>query len=116
MIPHHPDTELMAKTDWAIDGTLLDANGQALDLSNATLQWMLVDPNGAPVLSEADVSITITPPPTAGLIVINVPNDKTASFMAGRYIDALQVTIGDVISPLWIGNIEVAANPQQIPH
>jgi hypothetical protein len=28
---------------------------------------------------------------------------------AGRYIDALQVTIGDVVSPLWLGQILVAA-------
>ena len=35
---HHDDTELMAATDWGIDGTLLDTNGQPLDLSNATLR------------------------------------------------------------------------------
>src|SRR5262249_16103101 len=44
------DTELMAATDWAIDGTLLDANGLPLDLSNATLQWTLIGPQGVPVL------------------------------------------------------------------
>ena len=32
---------------------------------------------------------------------------------AGRYIDALQVTIGDVVSPLWTGVILVAANPRR---
>ena len=32
-------------------------------------------------------------------------------FECGRYIDSLQLTIGDVISPLWIGVILVAANP-----
>ena len=26
-IPHHDPTELMAATDWGIDGTLLDADG-----------------------------------------------------------------------------------------
>jgi hypothetical protein len=26
----------------------------------------------------------------------------------------LEVTIGDVVSPLWIGNILVAANPRRI--
>jgi len=36
---HHDSTELMAATDWAIDGRLLDVNGQALDLSNVTLTW-----------------------------------------------------------------------------
>ena len=38
-------------------------------------------------------------------------NAKTEMLEAGRYIDALQVTIGDVVSPLWLGQILVAANP-----
>jgi hypothetical protein len=29
-------------------------------------------------------------------------------------MDALQLTIGDVISPLWLGNILVAANPRRV--
>ena len=41
---HHDDTELMATTDWAIAGTLLDVDGNPLDLSNATLQWTLIGP------------------------------------------------------------------------
>jgi len=40
----------MAATDWAIDGTLFDANNQPLDLSNATLTWTLIGPQGLPVL------------------------------------------------------------------
>jgi hypothetical protein len=33
---------------------------------------------------------------------------------AGRYIDALQVTFGDIVSPLWLGQILVAANPKRV--
>ena len=40
-------------------------------------------------------------------------NAKTEMLEAGRYIDALQVTIGDVVSPLWEGVILVAANPRR---
>ena len=40
-------------------------------------------------------------------------NAKTEMLEAGRYIDALQVTIGDVVSPLWLGEILVAANPRR---
>jgi hypothetical protein len=29
-------------------------------------------------------------------------------------MDALQLTIGDVISPLWLGQILVAANPRRL--
>jgi hypothetical protein len=32
----------------------------------------------------------------------------------GRYIDALQLTIGDIVSPLWTGVILVAANPRRV--
>ena len=43
-----------------------------------------------------------------------MPADKTASLECGRYIDALQVMIGDVIAPLWLGVILVAANPRLV--
>jgi hypothetical protein len=52
--------------------------------------------------------------PTAGTIHIAVHNAKTAQLEAGRYIDALQVTIGDVVPPLWTGQILVAANPRRV--
>jgi len=37
----------------------------------------------------------------------------TATLECGRYIDALQLSIGDVVSPLWSGMILVAANPRR---
>ena len=40
-------------------------------------------------------------------------HDQTALREAGRYLDVLQVTIGDVVSPLWTGVILVAANPRR---
>lgn len=51
-IPHHDPAELMAATDWGIDGTLLDADGQPLDLSNATLNWTVIGPAGTPGAAE----------------------------------------------------------------
>jgi hypothetical protein len=47
-----------------------------------------------------------------GTIRISVANAKTAVLECGRYMDALQVTIGDIVSPLWTGVILVAANPE----
>jgi len=44
-------------------------------------------------------------------IRIVVPNAKTATLPAGLYFDALQVTFGPVVSPLWVGQILVSANP-----
>jgi hypothetical protein len=63
------------------------------------------------VLQNGDATITVT---GAGTINIAVHHSATAPLAAGRYIDALQVSIGDVISPLWIGNILVAANPRSM--
>ena len=59
-------------------------------------------------------SITIIRDPTAGTIRISVANAKTALLECGRYIDSLQLTIGDVVSPLWTGVILVAANPKRV--
>jgi len=42
---------------------------------------------------------------------IAVPHEKTAALPAGLYFDALQVTFGPVVSPLWVGQILVSANP-----
>jgi hypothetical protein len=93
---------------------LLDADGNPLDLSNATLTWTLIGPQGTPVLADGDATITVVGDPTAGTIHIAVHNAKTAQLEAGRYIDALQVAIGDVVSPLWTGQMLVAANPRRV--
>src|SRR5262245_8988315 len=63
--------------------------------------------------ANGDASIAIIGDPTAGTIRIAVHNAKTEMLEAGRYFDALQVTIGDVASPLWLGQILVAANPRR---
>jgi len=112
-ISHHDPAELMAATDWGIDGTLLDADGNPLDLTNATLQWTLIEPQGLPVLHNGDATITIVGAPTAGSIHISVHHTVNAQLAAGRYIDALQLTIGDAVSLLWMGQILVAANPRR---
>ena len=64
------------------------------------------------MLADGDASITVVDA-TAGTIHIAVHNARTALLEAGRYLDALQMTIGDVVSPLWTGVILVAANPQR---
>jgi hypothetical protein len=37
-----------------------------------------------------------------------LPNEKTATLPAGVYFDALQVSFGDIVSPLWVVQILVA--------
>ena len=70
-------------------------------MSNARLQWTLVGPQGTPVLQ---AGAAIVGQPTAGTCRINVPNAKTATLPPGLYFDALQATIGTIVSPLWVTN------------
>ena len=64
------------------------------------------------MLQNGDATITVVDA-TNGLIRITIANEKTATLECGRYMDALQLTIGDVISPLWLGVILVAVNPRR---
>ena len=84
-----------------------------LDLSDAALAWTLIGPAGVPVLQSGDAGITVVDA-SAGAIRIAVHHSVTAQLAAGRYLDALQLTIGDVVSPLWLGQILVAANPRRV--
>ena len=61
------------------------------------------------MLQNGDATITVVDA-TNGLIRITVADAKTATLE----MDALQLTIGDVISPLWLGVILVAANPRRV--
>src|SRR5262249_19280153 len=65
----------------------------------------------APLADGADHAaagrITIVGQPADGIIRIAVANAKTATLECGRYLDALPLTMGDVISPLWVGQILV---------
>jgi hypothetical protein len=69
-------------------------------------------PQGLPVLANGDATITVFDTAN-GLIRIDVHNAKTATLECGRYIDSLQLTVGDVVSSLWLGQILVAANPRR---
>jgi len=64
------------------------------------------------VLQNGDATITVVDA-TNGIIRIDVHNSVTATLECGRYLDALQLSIGDVVSPLWTGQILVAANPRR---
>ena len=86
-----PDnTNFVAGDDWCIGGTLLDRDGNPLDLMNASITWTLLDPSGAPVAANA--IITVLDPPTAGLVNIKLAAATTAALAPGRYTEALRIT------------------------
>ena len=107
----HDDLELFAGDDWSIVGVLLDVNGYALDLTGATLEWTLIDPTGAQVAGvQGSVSIAVAAPPS-GKVTISIPKSSTEPLYAGRYHDALRVTLGGKASLYWIGAILVSSDP-----
>jgi hypothetical protein len=76
--------------DWHIDGTLLDRDGNPLDLTDASIAWTLLDPSGAPV--KANAIITVLDPPIAGMINIKLTGATTAALSPGRYTETLRIT------------------------
>lgn len=80
----------VAGDDWGISGTLLDRDGNPLDLTNAFIAWALLDPSGTPV--EANAIIMALDPPTAGMVNIKLTAATTAAIAPGRYTDALRIT------------------------
>jgi hypothetical protein len=112
-VPHHADLELMPGDDWVIPFVLTDVNGSPLDLTNATLQFTLLDPDGNKTI--VDPLITIDEPKTKGTGAIAVNNTVTTNLSPGRYTDALRVTIADAQSTVWLGLILVDADPFALP-
>jgi hypothetical protein len=109
-VTYHPDIDIVSGTDWTIAGTLYDATGKLLDVTNCTLAWVLLDPDGNPVLP-TDLNITISKTdPINGAIQVNVPNAYTY-LRPCRYTDVLQVTEGTSTDVFWIGQLRCAANP-----
>jgi hypothetical protein len=104
----HPDIEVISGDGWAIAGNLTDLDGSPLDLTTATLEWVLADFNGAVVASfPGNVSVAIWPAP--GSLTIIVDRDVTALFEAGGYTDKLRVTVAGLRDLMWTGRITVGA-------
>jgi hypothetical protein len=107
---HHDDINQISGDDWSIAGTLTDTNGQPLDLTNAGIEWTLINPDGKVAIPNDSAQIVMVSPMTSGIISINVPRNITAQLGPGRYTDALRVTIADLADTLWVGTILVGAD------
>ena len=89
-LAHHDDLTFTAGDDFDIGGALLRPDGSAYDLTNASVVWMLRDPDGLPALQDA--AINLTPPLTAGSWSSPLPATETATLRPGRYTDWLRAT------------------------
>jgi len=107
MPEHHEPIEVIAGEPWDIPGTVLDPNGSPVDLTGATLEWVLVDSGGNPVAIAVEMTVTDT---ARGEICISVSPDDTAGLDPGHYNDGLRVTTPDGERRSWHGYIQVAAN------
>ena len=109
-ITYHADLEIAAGDDWLIAGTLLDADGQPIDLSQAgtTIEWVLFNPDGGVALTSDQFTVNVVPQ-EVGNISIVVPRISTYLLPAGRYTDSLRVTT-TIRSVEWRGNILVSCD------
>jgi hypothetical protein len=90
----HPDLTLTSGDDWEILGTLLDTAGQPLDLTDATLEWVLVGSDGTVAAAfPGSAEIAIWEPFASGAITVILRSDITETLAPGRYSDRLRVTI-----------------------
>jgi hypothetical protein len=105
VLTYHSEIEVTSGTPITINGTLCDAAGNLLDVTNATLAWGLLDPDGNPVTPDATITKTDA---VNGVIQVEVP---ATALPPGRYTDSLQATEGAKKELFWIGNILIIANP-----
>lgn len=112
-VPKHDDIPMQAGQPFLLEGTVtgLDSEGneQALDLTGAELEWVLIGPDGQPV--EHLATVEAKSPPTDGIVQIEINPAHFATFKPGRYYNALRVIRDDVPDTVWEGIIKVGATP-----
>ena len=84
------------------------ATGRAEDFA---VIWMLRDPDGVPALQQDQYAINLTPPLTAGQLIIAVAATATATLRPGHYLDWLRATDSAGTDTFWTGTISVSPNP-----
>lgn len=108
---HQPIRRTRGDT-WRINGTMLDEHGAPIDLSDAIVEWALVDRDWkqALVLSTTGGGIVVTDA-AAGRVRITIPKVETAKLAPGRYQDQARVSAGDEADTMWTGEIIVGFSP-----
>jgi hypothetical protein len=109
-LTHHDDADVMAGDTWVIPFTLYDADGAALDLTDAELSWTFLNPDGYKCLDIINSAVIAKDNPlTSGKGRITVPAGAT-SRPPGRYSDAMRVVIGSEVDTMFHGMILVSAD------
>jgi hypothetical protein len=107
----HPNIELTGGDDWQLDATLLDPEGEPIDLSTATVVWTLTNDQGWVVLGESDFTIRLGD--EIGQAVVEISAEVTSQIATGLYQDFWRVTANEVTQTLLYGSLVVRADPFQ---
>jgi hypothetical protein len=114
-VTHHDYVELRAGDDWIIQATLLNPDGSPYDLTNATVEWILIGPDGLAAIITG-YTFQVATDPTQGMGVVLVDNTLTVELAPGYYMDSLRATVPTAADPnlqvttMWDGQIGVCIN------
>jgi hypothetical protein len=106
----HERLELFAGDDWQIDATMIDPNGNPMDLTGAVLMWTLLNDQGFRVVDVGDFAITLGTEP--GTVTVKITAEASALIAPGSHTDWWRVTPSDGITQtLLTGDIGVHSDP-----
>jgi hypothetical protein len=109
MIRHHR-LELVAGDDWQLDATMLDPSGEPIDLTDAILEWTLLNSKGFRVVNPGDYNITIGSEP--GTVTVKITAASSALIAPGAHTDWWRVTVDGIAQTLLSGDIGVHSDPE----
>lgn len=112
MADKHDSEDVYRGDTWEIQGTLLGADNQPLNLAGAVIEWALLSEDHAKVAEGSTTAgqIVITNP-AGGQCMITIPSATTDDVTPGRYLDQLRVTLAGIITTVWSGPIVVKDSP-----
>jgi hypothetical protein len=100
-----------AGDDWEIRVTLLDADGQPINLSSTPpILWTMLSSQGKRVIEADEVSVAITDA-VAGRCSVFVPAAVTTRLTSGLYTDSLRLVMGGISSTMLSGDWNVMTDP-----
>jgi len=104
----HAMVPLVGGDDWQLNATMLDPDGNPLDISAATVKWTIVNKAGQPVLGPGDFTINLGA--ETGTCSVSIPSTTTTR-LSGQYTDHWRVVLNGITQTLLCGPISVAADP-----
>ena len=99
--------ELVAGDDWQLDAVLLDASGNPLNLTGATLTWTLIDSFGW----TAPATHTITLGANPGECIVKVAAANSSPIKGGGYMAYWRVTISGLVQTPLVWPLGIHADP-----